>query len=302
MSRARSQRTLGTGAILGLISGDSAPAELRLGQTRSSTKHYCMTNIPCSDHRHVFVCGLHRSGTTLYTRLLHQHPDISGFRNTGAQEDEGQHLQTVFPAARAFGGPGRFGLNKQSWIDETSPLLTEENRVKLASEWNVHWDLSKPILAEKSPPNIVRSRYLQAIFPGSVFILVTRDPIAVSYATKRKWCKKSIGYLLRHWLVCHEKFRSDSKHLNHSFVVTYEDLVASPQIVMNQTFDALGIPKFDVHADTDRSVNSRYWKGWQELGSRSPWGKVYRATLMAAYETRFRKFGYSLSIPLRPAT
>ena len=61
------------------------------------------------EHRFVFLAGLHRSGTTLLARLLAAHPEISGFSGTGEPADEGQHLQSVYPAARVYGGPGRFG-------------------------------------------------------------------------------------------------------------------------------------------------------------------------------------------------
>ena len=46
----------------------------------------------------VFVGGLHRSGTSLVHRCLALHPAVSGFSGTGVPEDEGQHLQTVYPA------------------------------------------------------------------------------------------------------------------------------------------------------------------------------------------------------------
>ncbi len=36
--------------------------------------------------RYLFVCGLHRSGTSLITRCLMEHPSVSGFRDTGAIE------------------------------------------------------------------------------------------------------------------------------------------------------------------------------------------------------------------------
>jgi hypothetical protein len=67
------------------------------------------------DHRLVFVCGLHRSGTTPLTRCLADHPQVSGFRGTGVPEDEGQHLQDVYAAAAAFGGPGGFAFDPRAW-------------------------------------------------------------------------------------------------------------------------------------------------------------------------------------------
>ena len=60
--------------------------------------------------RLVFVGGLHRSGTTLFAKLLTGHPDVSGLSNTGVWEDEGQHLQDVYPPAAEFGGLGRFAF------------------------------------------------------------------------------------------------------------------------------------------------------------------------------------------------
>ncbi len=47
-----------------------------------------MRSIP-PNRRYVFVCGLHRSGTSLLARALAEHPAASGFQNTGAIEDEG---------------------------------------------------------------------------------------------------------------------------------------------------------------------------------------------------------------------
>src|SRR4051794_25412717 len=132
-------------------------------------------------HRLIFVAGLHRSGTSLLHRLLRSHPSVSGFSNSGVPEDEGQHLQTVFPPAKELGGPGQFGFNQESFMDENHPSATPENAQHLFAQWSQYWDLSKPYLVEKSPPNLVRTRFLQRLFPDCRFLVILRHPIAVAY-------------------------------------------------------------------------------------------------------------------------
>jgi len=117
-------------------------------------------------HQFVFLAGLHRSGTTLLARLLAAHPEMSGFSGTGVPADEGQHLQSVYPAAKKYGGPGRFGFAPESHLTEGSPLVSEASARKLFEEWSAHWDLSRPLLLEKSPPNLLKTRFLQALLFG----------------------------------------------------------------------------------------------------------------------------------------
>ncbi|WP_121971331.1 sulfotransferase [Leptolyngbya sp. BC1307] len=155
------------------------------------------------NHQFVFVCGLHRSGTSLLFKCIGEHPDISRFKDTGVPEDEGQHLQSVFKPASTYGGWGKFGFNKNAYLTEASSLVCDRNKARLFSEWQKFWDLEKTLLLEKSPPNLIRMRFLQAMFPNSYFIVLKRHPIAVSYATQ-KVNKKSIYSLIEHWLVCYE--------------------------------------------------------------------------------------------------
>ena len=82
----------------------------------------------------LFVAGLHRSGTSLLHGILAEHPDISGFADTGVPEDEGQHLQSVFQPAKRYGGPGKFAFQPESALDESSPLISDANRDKLLAQ------------------------------------------------------------------------------------------------------------------------------------------------------------------------
>jgi hypothetical protein len=163
------------------------------------------------EKKFIFISGLHRSGTSLLYKILKEQDEISGLSKTNELEDEGQHVQTVYKPAYEFGGVGKFGFDINARLDENSKLINEINRKKLFNEWSRFWDLEKNILLEKSPPNIIRTRFLQKMFPNSYFINITRHPIATSIASK-KWSKTSLDELISHWIKCHEIFNEDKKN------------------------------------------------------------------------------------------
>ena len=243
--------------------------------------------------RIVFIAGLHRSGTSLFHRCVGDHPDVSIFSNTGVPEDEGQHLQTVYPVDGVYGGPGRFGFRRESHLTENSPLVTDEKRRRLISEWSRHWDLSKPILVEKSPPNLVRMRFLQALFPGSYGIVILRHPVAVSYATG-KWSNTRLHNLIRHWLVCHERFSEDRPHLSRLMVLRYEDFVRTPDAVMSHVHSFLGLSTHPLQREVRSDINERYFRQYEALARKNLIRQIYDRTIRWAFESRVRKFGYSL--------
>ena len=243
-----------------------------------------------AERKFIFVGGLHRSGTSLLFRMLRAHPAISGFHDTGVPEDEGQLLQSVYPPARDFGGPGRFGFHPESFLDETSALATTENALKLFDEWSPHWDLGADWLLEKSPPNLVRTRFLQALFPRARFLMLLRHPVAVAFAT-RKWSQTIIESLIEHWLLCHERFAADAARLNHLYTLRYEDLVAQPQACLDRACAALGLPAVAVEEQVSPDVNRRYFDAWHAAAARHP-GQV--RAIVERYEMRTRAFGYSL--------
>src|SRR5256714_6231911 len=193
------------------------------------------------EHRFVFLAGLHRSGTTLLARLLAAHPEISGFSGTGVPADEGQHLQSVYPAAKEYGGPGRFGFAPESHLTEASPLASEESARKLFLEWAPRWGLSRPLLLEKSPPNLLQTRVLHALLPGSAVVVIIRHPIPVSIPTARwRWTRR-YDRLFEHWLRCHALFAADRVHLGPAHVLTYEQLVRDPAALLSGIFQFLGV-------------------------------------------------------------
>jgi hypothetical protein len=261
-------------------------------------------------HRMVFVGGLHRSGTSPVARWIAMHPAVSAFEDTGVYEDEGQHLQDVYPTAGAHGGPGRFAFDADAHLTEASALASEASRERLWASWSPHWDLSKPVLLEKSPPNLVRTRFLEALFGGARFVIVIRHPIAVATAT-RKWMRSSRRRLLEHWLTAHELMLADAARVPELAIVRYEDVVGDPTAELGHVFRFLGLEPLDRDWEARPDLNERYFERWNPGRLVDRWAREpiplkrpYVRRLESELEPRAARFGYSLRAPrelARPA-
>jgi hypothetical protein len=249
-------------------------------------------------HRFVFLAGLHRSGTTLLARLLAAHPEISGFSDTGAPADEGQHLQTVYPSDHEYGRPGRFGFAAEMHLTESSPLVSEQNAAALLEEWSPHWDLSRPLLLEKSPPNLLKTRFLQALYPGSAFVVIVRHPIPVSIPTAKWRGTRRYDRLFEHWLRCHALFDADREHLERVHVLQYEQLVRDPAAELRGIFEFLELDPIPPSEPVSTGANAKYFGRWREL-KRDPRMRAYLDLVSLWYERRVRRYGYSLLFPDR---
>jgi len=253
-------------------------------------------DLGCDEHQFVFIGGLHRSGTSLLHRCLRSHPDVSGFANLGVREDEGQFVQSVYP--RKYGGPGLFAFNPDAHITESSPLVTDDNRCQLYDEWAKHWQTDKRHLLEKSPPNILRSRFLQAMFPTSSFVFVVRHPVAVAMATATWRPYLSLGRLLEHWVRAHEVLHDDLRHLRCSCVVKFERFARAARDQMDQVLVVLGVerPMADMEPVYD-DTNGKYFQTWRKM-TRSFRKRRLSKRLVQSFEPSVNRFGYSLVDPV----
>lgn len=242
-------------------------------------------------HSFIFLGGMHRSGTSLVHRLLRDHEQVSGFRDTDAPEDEGQHLQRVFPTGRDCGGPGRFGWGAGGHLTEVDAARLPEPQ-QLFEQWALHWDLTRPVLIEKSPPNIVRTRFLQALFPRSRFLIVVRHPLFSCMATKKWAGRQSLESLLDHWFHCHQVLQQDAPGLRSLRVVKYEWLCADPVKSLAELADFAGLDgaldSTKVH-DRASDVYVREWRAMLE--SRA--GRRSARQLIDRFEGSMDAFGYS---------
>ncbi len=246
-------------------------------------------------HRMVFVAGLHRSGTSPTARLLSAHPQVSGITASGATEDEGQHLQDVYPAARTFGGAGKFAFSPASHLTEASPLATPANADRLFASWAPYWDLTRPVLVEKSPPNLVMTRFLQALYPDARFVVVVRHPVVVALSTSKWSGFTPLRTLVEHWVTAHEIFLADAAHLRRVHVVTYERLVSDPGGTLDAVGAFLGLDGPIPRESVDAARSNSYVQRWAELqASRNPLHRRALSRMRRELGDRVERFGYRL--------
>lgn len=187
----------------------------------------------------VFICGLHRSGTTLLERMLTAQFELSCLRAT-VPESEGQHMQNVFASARGFGGPGAFAFSRR--MREELQQLTDYAgcRERILQDWSRFVVGSAPVLLEKSPPHLTKIWWLRRVFPGCRFIIVTRDPRAVAAATQ-KWSKTSLPELMMHWNAAYSQADADFSEAD-CIISRYEDFVEQPGAEMQRLGAFLQVP------------------------------------------------------------
>lgn len=213
----------------------------------------------------LFLGGLHRSGTTLLADLLTAHPRISGFNGTGAPMNEGQYLQTVCPTDEHHGGPGRFAWAPEAHMTDDSSLATAAVARTLRRQWERYWDLSRPVLMDKSPPNLLRFRLLQQLFPDAKFILVLRHPVPVSLSTQKWSASLTVRELLAHWVHAYDLATADIAFLRQVITIRYEELIADPDSTLERVREFLGLDLPFDGSGIDPTVNDRYFARWRTI-------------------------------------
>ncbi len=239
---------------------------------------------PMLGTRHVFICGLHRSGTSALHDILRAHPDVTGFNETNAPRDEGQHLQTVIETDAALGGPGAFAFNERARLTEADVPHYATQLGTLRTEWAARWD-HRAIRVEKSPPNIIRTRFLQEVMPDARFVFIVRHPLAVALATV-KWMKsKNVEEPFRHWFAVHHAMLEDARKLRRSVCVRYEDLASDLDGALARIWPVTDAAPMAMDAAAFQDHNVNYFS------------RPHRFEVTSADRRLLSHFGYRLEPP-----
>jgi hypothetical protein len=125
---------------------------------------------------------------------------------------------------------------------------------RLRYDWAYFSDPRPGIRLEKSPPNTLRSRWLQHHFAPARFLVLVRDPYAVCEGIARRR-GHSIEEAAVHWRTVHEVLDDDLPHLRSHLRVSYEDFCEQPLVVLERIRLFLGFAQ-----PFDASIATREYK------------------------------------------
>jgi hypothetical protein len=180
----------------------------------------------------LFILGVNNSGTTILTNILETHPQI---RTLPA---EGQHLTAAFPRPNLL-GVGRLWSSRMDifrWREDFDPRPA----LQAKKDWARLYPKRKGILLEKSPPNTVRSLWLQRNFEPSRFLSIIRSPYAVCEGIRRRK-EYTIDQAALHWKTANQCLLDDLASIEHQLLIKYEDLADDPQRSFEEIQAFLGL-------------------------------------------------------------
>ncbi len=235
----------------------------------------------------VFICGVHRSGTTLVRDLLDGHPQLSVLPSEGGfvsrletpqniQSEEQQICQLGCEWVRRLANPinqapywllGRtvsdyspyvqFARMLKAWYPVVKlELAAAKTSIQVIAaalayqsimiESGMHTNVLR--WAEKTPTNEFNIKTLLSELPQAKIIHVIRDPLSI-YTSRKRLEERILGEFRSRKRVLKEislslqiaASYSEKSDKGRYLLIRYEDLVAEPTLVMEQSAEFLGI-------------------------------------------------------------
>jgi hypothetical protein len=185
----------------------------------------------------IFVMGAQGSGTTLMRLILDSHDDLAMAQETGFARLIQANEYIPF---HEFGDQwyGRIGLTQEQLERDLGQFYGG-----LFSRWAAEHGASR--WGDKTPYHVWYMELLARVFPDAVFVGMVRHPGAgASSRTTRMG--KSWASSLSHWSRRNKELLYQGARLGDRFVLCrYEDLVTSPEPLLRELAEWLGLPWSD---------------------------------------------------------
>jgi len=189
------------------------------------------------------VHGLHHSGTGFLRYMIVKamgETMISEHKSTQESEDEGQHIQSVYPCFQNRLRNPKLCTSKEISREEkgilyycpklTDTVINEGDRIRLFDDWSTYWDMSKPFLIQKTPMMDVLLLERLKVTP-TFHAIVMRHPFNWRHRNGSKGTDFPIVWL-DVWTNTLEALLNG--YIENFAVVNYEMMVASPDDVLEE--------------------------------------------------------------------
>jgi hypothetical protein len=171
---------------------------------------------PAVDNQFLFVLCPPYSGSSLMREIICSSPEVSPTNVFGTGEGHGvPEMRQMIDYRRRW----------DEAVDYPWPSIK--------ALWLEYWDTSKPILMDKSPPNLIRAGPIQEHFKPAWFIVMTRNPYAHCEGMMRR-DKLTTKDAAQFALKCLRHQKRNAELLERNCVVRYEDLVLDPHSVKHR--------------------------------------------------------------------
>lgn len=221
------------------------------------------------------------SGSTVLWKILQTSPVVS------AMPKEGQFM----PEVR--------GIMRNQPYDLARPMPWD----RIRGVWEHHWNMKKPILLEKSPPNLMRAFEIEEEFEPTRFVSMIRNPYAACEGIYRR-NDKSLQDSIDFWVRLAKFQKKNIEGLESVVHFSYEQLVSEPHLVKDRLLEFLpDLQMLDMGVSMKvHSVAGRKTRKLQDFNAR----KIDRLnnreltiinTTLTRHQDLMEYFGYSLIEP-----
>ena len=173
------------------------------------------------NNKFLFILSPPYCGSTLLNSLISTSKYVSSNNEIGTRE--GQTL----PEVRHI----MFG--KERWNKDV-----EYSWDFIKKNWMKYWDQTKPILLEKSTPNIIRVQSIKKTFQNSYFICIVRNPYAQVEGIMRR-NNASAEYAANFSIKCLEYQKYNIEKEKNLIFFNYEDLCDNTKQVASKIINFL---------------------------------------------------------------